>query len=121
MPRIKTTAAAGIRQLTAAEFMAKHQSELEENDELKVGPPPSISQMATLTEHDPELSAWFHALTQTYTYRIIGELRQWWLVRLLGAAKKENSPEAYRELLEGFLIRLGVEAPEGVFIPHRRK
>jgi hypothetical protein len=123
MPRIKTIAVAGVKQLTAEEFMAKHQSELAENDEeLKIGPPPaSISQMATLTDHyDPELSAWFHALTNTHTYRLISDLRQWWLVRLLGAAKKENSHEAYRELLEGLLIRLGVQAPEGVLIPHRR-
>src|SRR5690242_1153497 len=120
LPRIKTTAVADVKQLTAEEFMAKHQSKLAENDE-KIGPPPaSISQKATWNHYDAELSAWFHALPHTYTYRIISELKQWWLVRLLGAAKKESSPEAYRELLEGFLIRLDVEAPEGVFIPHRR-
>ena len=34
--------------------------------------------------------------------------------------KQENSPEGYRELLEGWLIRLGVEPPEGVFLPPRR-
>ena len=49
------------------------------------------------------------------------ELKRYWLVRLLKAAKKENSPEAYRELLEGWLIRLGVEPPQGVFLLSRRR
>jgi hypothetical protein len=51
----------------------------------------------------------------------MSELKKYWLVRLLKAAKKENSPEAYRELLEGWLIRLGVEPPQGVFLLSRRR
>ena len=46
-------------------------------------------------------------------------MREWqgyWLVKLLKVAKKENSPGAFRELLEGWLIRLGVEAPEGIVV-----
>jgi hypothetical protein len=124
MSKIKRTAAARMKQLTVDEFMAKHQNELAEDDSLKVGPPPPALSKATSgpigMPLDPEVSAYFTAVTNTHEFRLFDELREWWRVRLLGAAKKENSPEADRELLEGILIRLRVEAPEGVFIPRRK-
>jgi hypothetical protein len=40
--------------------------------------------------------------------RRMDELRQWWLVRLLTAAGKENSPKAYRELFEYWLSRQAI-------------
>jgi hypothetical protein len=123
MSQKKRTAAAGVKQLTADEFMAKHKKELAENDFLKVGAPPPAFSKATSgalgTPLDPEVSAYFTALTNTHEFRLLSELRKWWRIRLLRAAKEENSPEAYRELLEGLLIRLCVEAPDGVFIPRR--
>src|SRR6266849_7459292 len=119
MSKVKPTAAAGAKELTAEEFMARHQSELAEDESLKLGPPPRMVSQVGLANADPEITAWFRAVTNTHEYQLISELRKWWLVRLLVAANKENSPEAYRELLESFLIKLGVEAPEGVFIPRR--
>jgi hypothetical protein len=110
------------RQLTVDEFKAKHQREFAEDDRLSLPPPPlSLSQMESPGLHlDPEVYAYFKAMTSTPDSRLISQLAEWWLVRLLRAAVKEDCPEGYRELLEDWLIRLGVEPLEGVFIPHRK-
>jgi len=79
-------------QLTAAEFMAKRAKELAES------------------EQEPASS---------YYARSFRRGRNW-VIRLLKAAANENSREAYRELLEGLLIRLGVEPPDGVLLPSPR-
>jgi hypothetical protein len=49
--------------------------------------------------------------------QLISELKEWWLVRALNAAKKENCPEAFTGLLQHLLFRLRVLPPKGVFIP----
>jgi hypothetical protein len=123
MSKIKHIAKVGVKQLTADEFFVKHQSELAEDDSLKVEPPPQLSKMTSSPiwmPLDPEVSAYFAALTNTNESRLRSKFGSWWRVRLLAAAKKENSPEAYRELLEGLLISLGLEPPDGVLVPRRR-
>jgi hypothetical protein len=68
-----------------------------------------------------ERDSWLKAREALPGVRLRKELRDYWVVRLLRAANEENSPEAYRELLEGWLIQLSVEPPEGVFAPVRKK
>jgi hypothetical protein len=41
--------------------------------------------------------------------------RDWWVVRMLKAAAKENSPQSYQGILEFWLLRIGAPAPSGVF------
>jgi hypothetical protein len=111
------------KQLTADEFMAKHQREIAEDDRLKVHPPLSLSKAGGttgLSDLTAEVTAYFRALTSTPDYRLISQLKEWWLVRLLRAAAEDDCPEGYRELLEDWLIRLGVEPPDGVLIPRRK-
>ncbi len=111
------------KQLTADEFMAKHQPELAEDDRFKLPPVPlSLSKIALggLDYLDPEVAAYFRALTSTNDYRLMSDLKQWWLVRLLRTAVEEDCPEGYRELLEDWFIRLGIEPPDGVLIPRRK-
>jgi hypothetical protein len=113
--------------LPAAEFMTKHSRELEESEEwinMKLMSsmfPEGQTSLAWLVTPSPTLDAFLQAKQASPGYRLMAELRQYWLVRLLRTAKKENSPEAYRELLEGWLIRLGVEPPDGVLLPLRRR
>jgi hypothetical protein len=112
--------------LPASEFLAKHQHEIKESEEIigeklldSLFPGGMISLRDVITP-GPTRDAWWQARASEPAYRLMKELRQYWLVRLLKAAKDENSPEAYRELLEGWLIRLGVEPPEGVLVRSRR-
>jgi hypothetical protein len=49
------------------------------------------------------------------------ELQQTAFGRILQAAAQENSPEAFKELLETFLVLMKVSPPEGVFARSRRK
>ena len=114
-----------IAELPAEEFMSRHMQELDESEEAismkllaSVGPQETNS-LAWLVTPGPKHDAWLRAQAAP-GFRLMRELRQYWLVRLLRAAIKENSPAAYRELLEGFLIRLGVEPPEAVLSPPRR-
>ena len=72
--------------------------------------------MAVLANPSPAFEAWLRETKAAPGYRLMKELKQYWLVRLLRAAIKENSPQAYSELLEGWLIRLGVEPPKGVLL-----
>ena len=105
----------GIVQLPAAEFMAKHAQELAESEQVVSlnllasifgeGPIP----LSRLVASNATLDTWLQARTSLPGYRLMSDLRKYLLVRLLKAAKKENSPNGYRELLEGWLIRLGVE------------
>ena len=113
--------------LPAAEFMARHMRELEESEEVismkLLGSvfPQGQTSLAWLVTPSPARDAWLQAREAAPGYRLMRELRQYWLVRLLRAANKENSPKAYRELLEDWLIKLGVEPPEGVLLPSRRR
>jgi hypothetical protein len=116
----------GKVELPAAEFMAKHAPELAESEQkvsmklfASMFPEGQIS-LASLTTPNPKLDAWLQAREGLPGYRLMSELKRYWLVPLLKIATKENSPEAYRELLEGWLIRLGVEPPPGVFLISRR-
>src|SRR5262245_39565586 len=106
--------------------MAKHEGALADSEQLisvqlleSLFPQGQMT-LAWLMTSSPTRDAWLKAKEALPGYRLMRELRHYWLVRLLRAAKKENSSEAFRDLLEGWLIRLGVEAPEGVFLPPRR-
>jgi hypothetical protein len=103
MSKMKRTPVPGKKKLTAEEFRTKHQREFAEDDRSKLQPPASISQVSLGLNLNPEVSRYFAALTQTYHFRLTRQLQEWWLVRLLGAAAEEECPEAYRELLEGWL------------------
>jgi len=117
----------GKVELPAAEFMAKHTQELAESEQevsmtlFALTFPEGQISLASLMTPNPKLDAWLQAREALPGYRLMSELKRYWLVRLLKAAKKENSAEAYRELLEGWLIRLGVEPPQGVFLLSRRR
>jgi hypothetical protein len=122
----------GKKQVTvgvpAAEFMAKHERELAESEDVisikllaSLFPQEQMKSLASLLTPSPQLDAWLQAREAASGHRLMRELRQYWLVRLLRAAKKENSPEAYRELLEGWLMKLGAEPPAGVFLAVRRE
>jgi hypothetical protein len=125
----RTRKPAQVVQLEIDGFMAKHRSEFEENED--------VIFFRHFAQQDRE-KAWGHRAFSAEDFdawakaeaaaelahpgwrrkrELIRELRKYWLVRLLRAAKKENRPDAFRDLLEGWLIRLGVEAPEGVFVP----
>ena len=43
--------------------------------------------------------------------------KTWWLLRMLKAASRENSPQAYQGMLEFWLTRIGAPVPLGVFKP----
>lgn len=112
--------------LSADEFMARHEREFSESEEIasvrlltSLYPDGKIP-ASWLMAPSPSLEAWQQAIAKLPGHRLIHELKDYWRIRLLRAAVKEGSPEAYRELLEGLLIRLGVEAPEGVFLSSRR-
>jgi hypothetical protein len=99
------------KQLSFDEFLAKHESEFAEADDY-------IEIDSSLPAPTSPIEVYSAAsLKPTPFSRRMNELRQWWLVRLLTAAGRENSPEAYRELLEHWLSRMGARPPKGVFIP----
>ncbi len=113
-------------ELSAAEFMTKHASELAESEEiishklLASAFPEGKITLQDLLRPSPAIEAWERARAELPGYQLRRQLKQYWLFRLLEAARKENSPDAYRELLEGWLIQMGVEPPEGVLTSPRR-
>lgn len=117
----------GKRKMSAAEFSAAHATELAETEQvvslelLASSFPEGAIPLSQLAAPNPAFNAWLEARAALPGNRLMFELKQYWLVRLMKAALDENSPEAYRELLEGWLIRLGVEPPEGVLAPLRRR
>ena len=122
MKNRKPASARQSKQLTVDEFKARHEKEFSESVEFE-----NVKQLSALFPRgrvptswlfnpSPEREAWLTTMTSTPEYRLMKELKRFWLVRLLKAAKRENCPQAYRELLEDLLIRLGVEAPEGVLV-----
>jgi hypothetical protein len=50
---------------------------------------------------------------------VVEQLKEAGLNRILEAAKRENSPEAFKEVLEHLLRLMGLKAPTGVFAPTR--
>jgi hypothetical protein len=103
MPRATTRTTGRVNQLTTSisEFMAKHEDEFAESDEVRrakllydLFPGGSIP-IGWVMKPSPERDAWMHARATSPDYLLINRLKRWWLVRLLGAAKRENSPEAY--------------------------
>jgi hypothetical protein len=106
--------------------MALHESELSESEDVislrllnSMFPQGQLS-LKWLATPSPELDAWLDAKEAAPGNRLIRELRDYWLVRLLRTAKREHSPEAYRELLQELLVKLRAEPPDGVFRPMRR-
>jgi hypothetical protein len=111
------------KQLSVDEFRARHETEFAENEDLLLLQAISSMRSGPLTAplwSDPKSAALHRAWQESPGHRLMEELRSYWRLRLLAAAKEENSPQAYREILEEWLIKLDVEAPEGVFIPRRR-
>jgi hypothetical protein len=113
-----------IRSTAALEnFKAKHSDVIAEDDLQKIGPPPpSLFEPVKpgLNPLPAELSAYFDTLMNSRDFQLIGELRQWWPIRLLRAAAQERCTEAYRAYLEDLLIRLDVEPSDGILVPQRR-
>src|ERR1039458_5292985 len=100
------------RTLTHDEFMRKHESELLESDKDSVTGG-TISLGALMKGKD--LPGPSETLPLPISALLV-QLHRWWLVRLLGAAARENSPEAYGSLLGYWLHKMGVDPPAGVFL-----
>ena len=82
--------------MPADEFLAKHKGELEESEEV-IGRKLLASMfhegkisLASVATPGPTLDALLQARATIPGYRLMTELRQYWLVRLLKAAKAEN-------------------------------
>jgi hypothetical protein len=99
--------------LTHDEFMRKHERELLESDDDSVGGR-AISLRALMK--GTGLPSPSEALKLPIS-ALLAQLQRWWLVRLLRAAARENSPDAYLSLLGYWLHKMGVDPPVGVFIP----
>ncbi len=108
MPTTKTRAGGRVRTLTLDEFMAKHESELLEPDHDSVA-----DESIPLAQLMKGESRRFKLPVPV----LMAELKRWWLARLLRAAAKENSPEAYSSLLRFWLHKLDLDPPVGVFVP----
>ena len=112
--------------LSAREFMAKHERELEESEEflssqmLAAISPQGFTSLKWIATPSEARDEWLKARAALPGNQLLAQLRHYWLIRLLRAAKRENSPQAYRELLESFLIKLGAEPPEKVFLRPRK-
>jgi hypothetical protein len=101
------------RRLSHDEFMAKHASELMGNDSDSVGR--QAVPAGQLMQGNAPGSVYEPLKLPIATLMV--QLKRWWLVRLLQAAVKENSPEAYSSLLRFWLHELGLDPPAGVFLP----
>jgi hypothetical protein len=120
MAKGKKGAPAKVKRLSFDDFRTRHGAEFaEDEDSLLYKALSSLKNkglsLASSLSFGPEYGAWL----ASPGHRLAEELRAYWRVRLLGAAARENSPEAFREILESWLIRLRIEAPKGVFIPPR--
>ena len=111
----------------ASEFNERHKAEFEESEDAQstkllsaIFPQGKLS-LASLCTPSPERDAWLSAREALPSRQLIRSMRNYWLVSLMKSATQENSTEAYRDLLEELLIRLGIEAPEGVLVPRRRR
>jgi hypothetical protein len=109
-----------VKRLSFDEFRTRHRAEFAENEDLLLYKALSSVEnrglsLASSLSFGPEYGAWL----ASPGHRLTGELRAYWRVRLLAAAAKENSPEAFRDILESWLIKLRIEAPKGVFVPSR--
>ncbi len=97
--------------LTHDEFMRKHGSEILESDNDSVtGRTISLGELMK----GKDLPGHFETLPLPIS-AILLQLQRWWLLRMLGAAARENSPEAYDSLLRYWLHKMGVDPPAGVF------
>ena len=113
------------REVPGDDFMARHANELAESEDMRAlrhlgSLFPRGIPLAELADPSPDFETWLRERDDAPGYRLMKELKHYWLVRLLRAAIKENSPQAYRELLEGWLIRLGIEPPAVIFLRSRR-
>ena len=79
----------------------------------------TLNSLAWLMTPSPEQDAYFRFIEALPERRLIKDLKDSWHVRMLEAAVRENSPEAFRDLLERWLIKIGIDVPSGVFIPLR--
>jgi hypothetical protein len=111
VPKKKPEADDGIKRLSFDQFYAKHESEFAERDDVRQGLGTSMNALANMTSGTQS-----RFKLDPFSLRMY-ELRHWWLVRLLTAAGRENSPAAYFNLLEYWLLRMGAVPPEGVFVP----
>ncbi len=99
------------KQLSFEEFETKYKSLFAEDDSINKLLNPYDRSSTTLSRR---VSGYVPPVRSD---QLISELKKWWLVRALSAAKKENCPEVFKYLLQHLLIRLRVLPPEGVFIP----
>jgi hypothetical protein len=119
MISITTRKTGRASQLAVNTFIARHEREYAESDEGRSARqldelfPGGRIPLGWLMKPSPERDAWILAKTTSPDHVLMNRVKGWWLVRLLRAAGRENSAEAYRELLEDLLFRLGSEAPEG--------
>jgi hypothetical protein len=110
-----------VKRLSFDEFRARHEAVFAEDEDLLLAKALSSGgnkrvSLASSSTFGPDYGPWF----ASQGYRLTKELQTYWRVRLLAAAAKENSPEAFRDMLESWLSKLRIEAPKGVFTPSRR-
>jgi hypothetical protein len=104
MSQIKLKATRGRNRISYSEFMTRHESERSEADFSMQCPSVRTGTLSDAMSPPLPLPP------------LMRELRRHPIFRLLGAAKRENCPDAYNEVLYLWLWRMGVTPPEGVFL-----
>jgi hypothetical protein len=116
MARKRSAANGSAGRLSEKEFDAKYWPETQEGGEADEGVGwsnvPKRLEAIEKGDYQPRSPIWF----------ALPHLNDWWLVRQLRSAARENSPEAYASRLDYFLTQfLCAEPPEGVINwPSRR-
>jgi hypothetical protein len=109
--------------LPADEFRIRHAAEFEEDETYLLTRAIATLKAGPLNASEPlfvgEGAVFYNAFLASTGHRLMTELRNYWRIRLLVAAKEENSPDAYREVLESLLLSLHVGPPEGVLTRRR--
>jgi hypothetical protein len=107
MSQIKLNATRHRKQTSYSEFMMRHESEGSEAD-FSI-PCPTVGKVMLSDAMSPPLPL----------PPLMRELKSHPIFRLLRAAKRENCPDAYNEVLYSWLCRMGVTPPAGVFLEPR--
>jgi hypothetical protein len=114
MSKTKDVASRGSQRLSYEEFFARHQSEQSALDFLALrvdpgGESTSMARALVVPDLWPPLPP------------LMRELKDHPFLRWLGAAARENCPDAYNAYLYLWLCRMGITPPEGVFLKPRGK
>jgi hypothetical protein len=112
MPKFQSTNPERGKQLTYAEFAARHRDDFSHALSLMGLSMPSLSGMVSLARM--AAPAPLSPLPP-----VMQELKRTSFFRLLNAAGRENCPDAYGFLMSIWMRRMGITIPEGVFAKPR--